>query len=237
MNTVKISIISVILLLSQAAEGMQKFRQKNQNKPKTTAGQMRDALKGARGTFKNEFTRTMEQAAQNDVIDGLTGLREEGQGLIDDVGNAVTVVRNMAGDLTDPLEVGLDLAEANLEKTNVKKKYKKQAKDLIAEVRALAPKLMTAGVISFLIYTYLTMPVQPTEPQTKFQALKAWAKGKSEPIVGKLVEMVARAWWRGDIPATVVATATKTVPMHTYVVPSQRSWSRWFASWCGHTGS
>lgn len=235
MNTVKISIISAILLLCQAAEGMHRIRQKNQGKSKTTAGQMRDALKGARGKFKKEFTSTVEQATQNEVIGGLTGLREEGQGLVDDLGNAVEVVKAMADDLNMPLEVGLDLAEANLQKTNVKAKYKKQAKDLIAEVRALAPKLMTAGVVAFLMYTYLTMPAQDNQPQTKFQAWKAWAKGQCEPLVGKIGEIGALAWWRGDIKPAIIATPT--VPTQTFVVPSQQSWSRWIASWCGHTGS
>jgi hypothetical protein len=219
MNTVKISIISVLLVLSQAAQGVKPAQAKQPAKPQSTAAQMRNALKGANAKFTGDFNRTVAEATEGEGVGAIIGLRQEGQAMVDNLYKAGEIVQTMADDLTDPLEVVLALGETNLKKAKVQSKYKKQALEVIAEVRAVAPKLVTVGIVAFLLYTYMGLSAQQTEaeaPKTKFEVLKAWAKGKCEPVVGKVGEMVAKAWWRGDIPASVIATPT-TIPLPTQI--------------------
>lgn len=264
MNTVKISILSALLVLSQAAQGMKPGQAKQPVKPvkpQSTAAQMRNALKGANAKFTGDFNRTLTEATEGEGIGAIVGLRQEGQAMVDNLYKAGEIVQTMADDLTDPLEVALTLGETNLKKAKVKSKYKKQALDVIAEIRAVAPKLMTAGVVAFLIYTYMQLPAQPevetaVVPQTKYEALKAWALKKCEPVIVKFGEAYGAAAGKaaaqqlvdgGGIPTQVtqVTSGGKTTTSYTNfpgvnppatAQPQPGFWQR-VASFAGYTGT
>jgi len=276
MNILRISLV-LLLVVAQGAQAMTKKptfikgvqkptlinnkrpvnQNKTQPKPQSTAGQMRDALQGVRGTFATEFNRTVEHAQENGVMGQASGLRQEGQALIDDLYTAGEVVQGMAGNLTLPLEVGLELAEENIKTTKkVQSKYKKQALEAITEIKAIAPKLMTMAVVGYLIWTYAQLPARQAEteqPKTKFQALNAWALKQCEPIIVKFGEAYGAA--AGKAAAQEFVDGTTTVPTQSFKVaggqvtatkmnyptaqsstpavqagPQTQGWMQWFAS-------
>jgi len=243
MNTVKISIVSVLLVLSQAAQGVKPAQAKQPAKPQSTAAQMRNALKGANAKFTGDFNRTMAEATEGEGVGAIIGLRQEGQAMVDNLYKAGGIVQTMADDLTDPLEVVLALGETNLKKAKVQSKYKKQALEVIAEVRAVAPKLVTVGIVAFLLYTYMGLPAQQatTElPKTKFEALKAWALDKCKPLVG----YVAEAYVDRLTGKTPVVPGVDPIPVTIVNIPSERTWGKWLngkmkwaTSLAGYTGN
>ena len=247
MNTVKISILSVLLVLSQVSEGMQQGVQRVQNllgrntQPKTTAGQMRDALRGFRKEVKTTYEQTKQQALDNTMTGEVIGLRQELKGLIGDLGGMGDELQGMAQDLQGVADVTLEVVEDTIKKTDMlgkKSKLKKQVLDVITDVRVIAPTLITAGLAAYLGYIYVQ---QQTKDQTGVDGFftNQWNK-----LCGNIAKAELKAkwgtvfpWFFNQVAQVPVVTTEKTVPTVVYNIPSEHTWKKWFASFVPNLGT